>query len=46
MDERNWHAVEASESPETESAATQNDPVSHPSHYTDGKIEVIDYIED
>ena len=23
-----------------------NDPVSHPSHYTDGKIEVIDYIED
>lgn len=25
---------------------TINDPVSHPSHYTDGKIEVIDYIED
>lgn len=24
----------------------QNDPVSHPSHYTDGNIEVIDYIED
>lgn len=23
-----------------------NDPVSHPSHYTDGKIEVIEYIED
>lgn len=23
-----------------------NDPVSHPSHYTDGNIEVIDYIED
>ena len=23
-----------------------NDPVSHPSYYTDGKIEVIDYIED
>ena len=23
-----------------------NDPVNHPSHYTDGKIEVIDYIED
>ena len=22
------------------------DPVNHPSHYTDGKIEVIDYIED
>ena len=23
-----------------------NDAVNHPSHYTDGKIEVIDYIED
>lgn len=23
-----------------------NDAVQHPSHYTDGKIEVIDYIED
>lgn len=22
------------------------DPVNHPRHYTDGKIEVIDYIED
>lgn len=25
---------------------TLNDPVNHPSHYTDGKIEVIDFIED
>ena len=24
----------------------ENDPVSHPSHYTDGNIEVIDFIED
>ncbi len=24
----------------------QDDPVNHPSHYTDGKIEVIDFIED
>ena len=24
----------------------QNDPVNHPSHYTDGKIEVIDFIDD
>lgn len=24
----------------------QNDPVNHPSHYTDGQIEVIDFIED
>ena len=23
-----------------------NDPVSHPSHYTDGRIEVIDFIQD
>ena len=23
-----------------------SDPVSHPAHYTDGKIEVIDFIED
>ena len=23
-----------------------NDPVNHPSHYADGRIEVIDYIED
>lgn len=26
--------------------SAQNDPVNHPSHYTDGKIEVIDFIED
>ena len=24
----------------------KNDPVNHPSHYTSGSIEVIDYIED
>lgn len=24
----------------------ENDPVNHPAHYTYGKIEVIDYIED
>ena len=23
-----------------------SDPVNHPSHYTDGKIEVIDFIDD
>jgi CRISPR/Cas system-associated protein Cas5 (RAMP superfamily) len=27
-------------------AAKVNDPVHNPSHYTDGKIEVIDFIED
>jgi Protein of unknwon function (DUF3310) len=26
--------------------AVINDPVNHPAHYTDGKIEVIDFIED
>jgi len=26
--------------------AVQNDPVEHPSHYTYGTIETIDYIED
>lgn len=24
----------------------ENDPVNHPAHYTDGRIEVIDFIED
>lgn len=24
----------------------ENDPVNHPNHYTNGKIEVIDFIED
>ena len=24
----------------------KDDPVNHPSHYTEGKIEVIDFIED
>lgn len=28
------------------SKATEHDAVNHPSHYTDGRIEVIDYIED
>ena len=23
-----------------------NDPINHPSHYTDGQIEVIDFIDD
>lgn len=26
--------------------SVENDPVNHPSHYTDGNIEVMDYIED
>lgn len=31
---------------EIEKKTTKDDQVSHPSHYTDGNIEVIDYIED
>lgn len=30
----------------TDSTELQNDPVCHPSHYTTGKIECIDFIED
>lgn len=29
-----------------ENEEKKNDPVNHPSYYTDGKIEVIDYIKD
>lgn len=29
-----------------EKTKLMNDTVNHPSHYTDGKIEVIDFIED
>ena len=40
-------SVNASGNPKgTQTSTTGNDPVNHPSHYTDGKIEVIDYIED
>ena len=39
--------VNASGNPKDAPAnAAGNDPVNHPSHYTDGKIEVIDFIED
>ena len=36
-------ALEIINRPETE---PENDPVNRPSHYTDGKIEVIEFIED
>ena len=29
-----------------EETVKEDDPVNHPKHYTDGKIEVIEYIED
>ena len=31
---------------EVKEESVENDPVNHPSHYTDTKIEVMDYIED
>ncbi len=31
---------------EDQKKAVANDPVNHPSHYTDGKIETIEFIED
>ena len=41
MDFEEVNAMLAEETP-----AMENDPVNHPSHYTSGKIEVIDFIED
>ena len=32
--------------PEVQPPKENDDPVNHPSHYTDGKIEVISFIED
>ena len=31
---------------EVNETVKENDPVNHPKHYTDGRIEVIEYIED
>lgn len=41
----NGELVESNSNPENVSQY-KNDPVNHPSHYTDGKIEVIDFILD
>ena len=41
----NGELVESNSNPENVSQ-DKNDPVNHPSHYTDGKIEVIDFILD
>ena len=41
----NGELVESNSNPENVSQG-ENDPVNHPSHYTDGKIEVIDFILD
>ena len=43
-DWKKWQMELAKENPWLTSG--KDDPVNHPSHYTDGKIEVIDFIED
>ena len=47
-DETNFDVLETGESiiEQTEKIIKQYDVVNNPSHYTDSKIEVIDYIED
>ena len=39
-------ADEKNKKSEHDTTAKSNDPINHPAHYTTGKIEVIDYIED
>ena len=41
------YSVECADGPPAEEkAGASDDPVQHPAHYTTGKIECIDYIED
>lgn len=44
--ERNYAILFGGENAPAENAPAENDPVNRPSHYTDGKIEVIEFIED
>lgn len=47
--ESNYRLVFGDDNTESESVnipVVENDRVNHPSHYNDGKIEVIEYIED
>ena len=47
LDERDFDFVRSSlVKPQVVSTMPKDNPFSHPSHYTDGKIEVIDFIED
>lgn len=46
IDLKKLSQVVAEKTRKLEEMAEQNDTVNHPSHYTDGKIEVIDFIED
>lgn len=41
---KGWHTK--TDEPLKQKFSTEYDTVNHPSHYTDGKIEVIDFIED
>ena len=44
MSEENWDCVNGVFN--LKEKTTKDDPVNHPKHYTDGRIEVIEYIED
>ena len=46
MKNKNKSAEYANISADENTTSVKNDPVNHPSHYTSGKIEVIDFIED
>ena len=41
-----YYAEYTDSPPAEKKAGTSDDPVQHPAHYTTGKIECIDYIED
>ena len=45
MSEENWDCVNGIFNLK-EKTVKEDDPVNHPKHYTDGRIEVIEYIED
>lgn len=44
--EEGFHNFTSLDAEEFEKLRYRNNPVDHPAHYTDGKIEVIDFIED
>ena len=45
-DERIKNCEDHAKNNQRDKTGQLNDPVNHPAHYTTGKIEVIDYIED
>ena len=42
----NWYFLEQENPPKREKEKKMDDPVNHPAHYTQGKIEVLDFIID